>query len=215
MNEYILIERFYRLARLWWLIVLAALLGSLVGYLLHTSRPPIYEATAIFEANIDFSRLEGVALTQYDEDLALSTMSQALYYSPELYDRLIPHPTFQASGMDYYTWIPSVTIERQHAFWKLRFRHPDPQIAQSLVNLWAELGDGLIREWQAAGKFPDYVVVSTPRLADLPLEPAIYGRNQMMFASTLLGMLVGIALVEFSSPINRRSKREIEMQEES
>ena len=194
MNEWIPMNYFERTIRLWWVVALCAFLGGAAGYLLHLTRPPLYEATATFQVIIDFSKLGEQPLTQYDEDLALSVVEKILFYNPTIHEKMQAEPDFQAAGLDYFEWARNIRLERQHAFWKLRFRHADPAVAQTLVNRWAELGYQEMLAWEDAGKVHNYLVFSPPTLADLPQEPVVYGRNQMVLAGCLIGFIIGILL---------------------
>jgi hypothetical protein len=194
MDELIPILHLYRIIRLWWVIVLAAVLGGTVGYAVNRLRPPLYEATAVFHVTIDFNKVEGGPLSQYDEDLALSVMQKGLLYSPSLHERMVKSPAFRPTGLTYKTWIESITLEREHAFWKARVRHVDPATAQILVNQWAEFGYQDLMSLKEGGNIPDYVVIEPPVLADKPHKPANYGMNQMVLAGCLVGFIIGLFL---------------------
>jgi hypothetical protein len=194
MEELIPILHFYRIVRLWWVVVLAALLGGAAGYGVFRLRPPLYEATAVFYVTIDFDKVAGGPLSQYDEDLALSVMQKGLLYSPSLHERIVKSPAFRPTGLTYKTWIESITLERQHAFWKARVRHTDPEIARILVNQWAEFGYQDLMSMREEGSIPDYIVIEPPVLADKPYETTNYGMNQMVLAGSLVGFIIALFL---------------------
>jgi len=68
-----------RLLRSWWVIVLCMLLLGAAGYLFHTLRPPVYEATATFNVWLDFNDLTtDREFTEYDEDLSIKRLAMPM-----------------------------------------------------------------------------------------------------------------------------------------
>jgi hypothetical protein len=203
MNEFVPILHFYRIVRFWWVVLLSILLGGAAGYVIYRSGAPLYEATATFYVTIDFDRVEGGPLSQYDEDLALSVMQQVLYYSPEVQEKIIASPEFAEASFTQESWIDSIILEREHAFWKIRVRHHSPEAAQSLVNLWAELGYSHLVSLKEAGDIPDYIILEPPVPAELPQDPTSYGMNPLILAGSTIGLIAGIFL---SNALAERSR---------
>jgi hypothetical protein len=194
MNEFVPVLHFQRIVRLWWIVVLAILLGGSSGYTFYRFRTPLYEATAVFYVTIDFDEVEDGPLSQYDEDLALSVMQQVLYYSPEVNEEIVASPAFKAAGLTYDSWVDSVILEREHAFWKIRVRNHSPEAARDLVNLWAKLGYEQLLSLKEQGEVADYIVLEPPVLAELPQKPTHYGMSQLVLAGSLIGFVIGILL---------------------
>jgi uncharacterized protein involved in exopolysaccharide biosynthesis len=196
-NEFVPIEHFYRILKYWWIVALFIIIGGAVGYVIHLLQPPVYEATAVFHVTIDFSKVGDIQLSQYDEDLALSVVEQIVYYNNEIHDLIQQEPAFQEAELDFFAWVKNITLERRHAFWRISYKHMDPYVAQALVNRWAELGYEAMSSRQEAGEVASYVVFSPPALAELPQEPAMYGRNQMIVAGSLIGFIIGILFTDW------------------
>lgn len=190
MNEFIPIQHFYRIVRLWWVVVLAVLLGGGMGFIVHLFRPAVYEATASIYVSIDFDKVESDTLTQYDKDLVLSIVQQT-FFTPEVREAMIGSTEYQSAGLDIHEWNRSVSVEREHAIWKIRVQHTNPKFAQVLVNKWAQLGYQHLSYLQEKGEIPDYVLLESPIPAELPLKPTNFGRNQLVLAGCLIGFIIG------------------------
>ena len=193
-----------RLFRNWWKIVIAALLGGLLGLAFSTILPPLYQAEAIFHASLDFTEInfenlvgengEPVTFTQYDEDLALQVIQRVLLAElPAAFDyaRSLDHT------LDFPAFEKNHQIQRYHALWYLRYRHPDPQIAQSVVNFWAEKAWQTLQDAQAEEKAETFVIVERVAPAWLPQAPLYQNRNALVLAGTLIGFVIGVMGVDF------------------
>jgi uncharacterized protein involved in exopolysaccharide biosynthesis len=196
-NEFSPHEQFSRVMRYWWVVLLATLVGGAFGYLFFHLHAPVYEATSTFFVTLDMNRFPTLGirqdLIQYNEDMALNTTGGALVSSDVLNEVLV-----QAQGQGIYLTaadlLDNYTIERKHDVWELRYRSQDPQFAQSIVNIWAQEGYQAMLSWQSSGKAPEYVIFQPPRLALLPQQPVLYGRNNLVLAGALIGFIVGILL---------------------
>jgi hypothetical protein len=195
MQEFSPFEHFYRFLRLWWILLAAALVGGSVGYIYSRNHPAVYEANTTFSVNIDLDKVPQKPLELHDEDLALSN-TQAVLLSPEVTAAVLAEAARLGYPMDITQLLANSSIERQHAFWLLRFRSTDPTFAQTLVNYWATVGYQGMLDWQASGKTPAYVVYAPPTLSGKPLEPVNFGTNKLVFAGSLIGWLISLLLIE-------------------
>ena len=179
----------------WWLVLLTTFLGGLFGFIFFHLHPPVYEATATYFVTLDLNRfpIQGVRedLIQYNEDMALNTTEGALV-SMEVLNHVILQVKDIGQSLTTKDLLDDSTIERKHDIWELRYRNQDPAIAQSIVNIWAQVGYQAMLSWQAAGLAPDYVVFQPPTLALVPQQPVLYGRNNLMLAGALIGFIIGI-----------------------
>ncbi len=194
-----------RVMNTWWLVLLATFLGGLFGFIFFHLHPPVYEATASYFVTLDLSRfpIQGVRedLIQYNEDMALNTTEGALV-SMEVLNRVILQVKDIGQTLTVKDLLDDSTIERKHDIWELRYRNQDPVIAQSIVNIWAQVGYQAMLSWQITGLAPEYVVFQSPTLALVPQQPVLYGRNNLMLAGALIGFIIGII---FSSLIRRKT----------
>jgi hypothetical protein len=206
MHEFVLVEHFYRLVKYWWLILITGLIGGGVGFIIYHSHPSMYESKAIFYVTLDLEPLLKLNLPanqyQYNEDLALN-VTGAVLVEPELLSTVVAESDKQGIFVSKDYLLSNSTIERKHAFWELRFRHPEPQISQSVANLWAEKAYETMLTWSRSGKAANYVIFTPPILASLPEQPVIYGRNQFMLAGFLAGFLAGILLTEIVAHLGK------------
>jgi len=193
---------FKHIIRLWWVIALGMILGGLLGIGISRILPATYEAEAIFHASIDFRDINFENLvaekggpyewTQYDEDLALEMVKSVLLEKvPETYeyahslDSTITFPEFRRNFQ----------IERLHAQWYLRYRHPDAQIAANIVNYWAMNGFKAMKTAQAEERLEPYVLLDLISFASDPQEPKYFLTSQFALGGMLIGFVCGILLV--------------------
>ena len=195
MQEFDPIEHFQDYLRHWWLILAAALLGGLAGFLFSRMHPPLYEAAATFMVQVDITQLSETENDLYYVDMGLASVEGALM-SNEVLDRVSQEIVILGQPASGWELLPNTTIERRHAYWDLRLRHPDPAFVQRLVNLWAEAGYQAMLARQAQGLAPAYVIYSPPALAPQPTQPVYFNTNRLLLAGSLAGWLIAILLVE-------------------
>ncbi len=215
-NEFSLYKTVHNLFNKWWKILALAALTGIVGLIFSYLLPPLYQAEAIFHASIDFTEINFENLTdgndkpyeftQYDEDLAvqvvqrmlLAEMDQAYNYALTL-DPTINKKIFERDSQ----------IQRYHAHWYMRYRHEDPTVAQAIVNYWAEEGYQALLDAQESGVAEDFVITDLVSKADLPTIPQYRHRNTLVLAGTVIGLLIGIILVDLKYRFFSTSKSEV------
>lgn len=187
-------EELSRLLRSWWVIALSMILFGAAGYLFHTLQPPIYEASAEYNVWLDFNYLTtDREFTEYDEDLSINVVGNA-YVSPVVLEKVTAEALKQGWIQAKNELILNYKLERKHESWELRYLSTDPQLAMSLVNFWAKAGYDHLIELEKAQAIPAYVRFSEPSQAVLPAKPVRYGRNNLILAGMLVGMVAGIFL---------------------
>lgn len=206
-NEISPYEYFNRVMGLWWIVLIATILGGALGFVFHSLHPPVYEATATFFVTIDQNRFPfqglGENIIQYNEDMAVNTTEGALI-STEVRDNVITQVETFGISLNAYNLLKNSTIERKHDIWELRYRSENPADAQTVVNTWAKIGYQAMLSWQETGKAPDFVVFQPPTEAPVPQEPVLYGRNNLMLAGAMIGFIIGILI---STMIGRTPKK--------
>ncbi|MFU8827187.1 MAG: Wzz/FepE/Etk N-terminal domain-containing protein [Brevefilum sp.] len=203
-DSFKLIDSIHHLLQNWWKITLCAIIFGLFGLVFSFIIPPKYEAEAIFSASLDYSQINfenlvdenerPLQLTQYDLDLALSAVQRILL---QVRSQAIRFAQTLDPALDAATFNQNSLIERYHDTWYLRYRHEDPLIAQSIVNYWAELGMEQLVAEQASGKVEPFVLSDLIATASLPDKPIYQNRNTLILAGTLIGLCIGVMLVDF------------------
>jgi capsular polysaccharide biosynthesis protein len=176
---------------LWWVIAIAILLGGLLGFGFSFWHTPIYEATARFYVTVDISKYGDRDISERDEDLALAGIQDTLW-SNEVLQAIAQESQSQKLPVNMATLIHDATTERGNAYWYLRYRSSDPAVARKFVNIWAQQGYAALLTRIADHQLVDYVKFSPPALASLPTAPVEYGRNKLMVAGVVLGLIAGI-----------------------
>ena len=196
-NEFSPYRYFNHLSDLWWLVLLTTILGGVFGFIYFRLHPSIYEATATYFVRIDMDHfpLHDVAqdLVQYNEDMALGT-TEGVLISPEVLNDVILQLSGLGKTLTADDLLQNSTIERKHDTWELRYRSQDPSEAQTVVNVWAQIGYQGMLSWQALGIAPVYVIFQPPTLAFLPHKPVVYGLNNLILAGVLVGLIAGIVI---------------------
>lgn len=143
MEDFSPIDSLNNILQNWWLIVVLMIAGGVVGWAYRLSRPPLYEAQAAFYISIDFS-ITG-EMTQFEEDHALSGPANIIY-SDDVINRVIANAQAAGIPIDRPTLLFKSDFERYQANWYLQVRDPNPEVAATLANLWAEEGLAAIEE---------------------------------------------------------------------
>jgi uncharacterized protein involved in exopolysaccharide biosynthesis len=195
MDEFIPILQLQKLFKYWWVLVLAGLVGAGIGYAAQAFKSPIYEASASIEAGLDFTKIGVEPLTQYDEDIALANVEGAMR-SPVTLKAVVQAAQAGQIQVTPETLLQNVIIERKHAFWELRYHDPNPQIAQTITELWAAQTYKTLLDWQKTGFLPVYVLFNSPTPAMPSQGPIAYDRNKMILAAAVIGCFAGILIVQ-------------------
>lgn len=187
----------------WWKIVLIAYLFALVGLVASYLLPAKYQAEAVFSSSIDFTEInfenlvdgdeEQIKFTQYDEDLAVQVVERFLIKNR---DAALAFAQTLDSNLTEEAFVRDSQISRYHAEWTLRFRHANPEIAQQVVNFWANDAVKDLKAAQAADEAETFVIVDLTREASLPTRPIYQLRGTLVLAGTLIGVVVGILVVD-------------------
>ncbi len=121
----------------WWLIVLLAVLGGLLGLLFHFQRQPLYQATVSFSADVDYSQTG--PLPDRNLDQIMGAVSN-LFTSSRTREQVAQAALAQGIQTDRASLREMAVLERRLSVFQIHIRHADPQTAASLANLWGQLG---------------------------------------------------------------------------
>jgi len=189
----------------WWEIAILVILCGALGLGASFILKPKYEAQVVFDTAIDQDRLDfsnmidqfndPLTLSQYDVDLILDSIyASLLQVKPQAFDcarELDP-------DLNHVDFEENVLIERHQTNWYLRFRHPDPEVAQSVVNTWAKTSLAQFKETQASGRIAPYLSVEINSLAGLPNKPIYQNHLNLTIAGAVIGFAMGLLGIDFT-----------------
>ena len=194
-DEFSPISYFYSFFNYWWIAVLIALLGGLVGFLYSHLKAPIYEAKATIVVNVDFNKVTKFPVERQDEELALYNVQVAIL-DPQTIGNLIQVASQQNISIDAAKLFKNYTIERKLAFWELRYRDTDPALAQKIANLWVEEAHKTFLAMQETQRIPNYVIIQGVTPAEIPQTPISYRPSWLIMAGGVIGLVCGILIAE-------------------
>lgn len=137
------LETFQSALRNWWLLVIFMIAGAGFGELIHSLRPAIYEAKAELATSIDFTRTG--SLTDVEQDQIIGIVGDVIT-SPAVIENVISAANDQGINLDTPQFKEISQAERQYYRWVLRVRHPQPETAVRLANLWLEYAYAALEE---------------------------------------------------------------------
>ncbi|MEA3327463.1 MAG: Wzz/FepE/Etk N-terminal domain-containing protein [Chloroflexota bacterium] len=195
---------FNNFVRNWWKILVGAIIGGLMGFIISFFLPPTYEAEAIFSASIDFTEINfenlvdnygnPVVWTQYEEDLALQVVERMLL---KQFNDVLRFARTLDPSLEVSEFRNSKQIERYLSMWYLRYRHSDPEIAQLIVNFWVDKGSKALLAAKESGTAESFVIVELVSEAERPQTPLYQHRGTLILAGTLIGFLGGVIWIDF------------------
>jgi uncharacterized protein involved in exopolysaccharide biosynthesis len=189
----------------WWKITLFVAVFGALGLGASFILEPKYEAEVIFDTAIDQDQLDftgmidqfndPLTLSQYDVDLILDSVYRSLL---QVKQSAFDYTKSLDPDLDRVDFEENVLIERHHYNWFLRFRHPNPEIAQSVVNYWAKANIAQFTELQASGRIAPYLSVEIKSLAELPTKPIYQNRLNLTVAGAVIGLALGFLVIDIT-----------------
>lgn len=129
------VESFNRVLDSWWWVFLFILLGGLVGWGIHTFRPPVFESAAKISFNIDYAH--SGQLSDVEEDQMMGIAGDVISF-PAVLDRVVSAAQTRGISIDLSALNKSIFMERKAYVWVLRVRRESSQEAVLLSGLWAD-----------------------------------------------------------------------------
>ena len=147
-KEYSPWDTFANILNHWGWVVLLALIGGSLGWIIHRLQPPVYESKAEITVIIDYSQT--APMTEYDQDHTIGIV-KAVVLSKEVIEQVEAKAQAQRLSIKALKYGESIFLERKHSVLELIIRSRDAQDASSLANLWAETAyDSLVKAKQNA-----------------------------------------------------------------
>ena len=129
------VRNFHNVLYKWWLLVLAALVGGIAGYLASFALPPRYEAYAQISSQLDYT--DASELEDYEENRAVNEVGWVCVLDPVL-NKVEAQIRAQGFDIDRQTILDTFSVERIDDLWTLRVVHTDPKTAALFANIWAD-----------------------------------------------------------------------------
>ena len=142
-KEFSPLETFEYALKRWWLVALLTFVGGSLGWLYHRFQSPLYEARAAMIAQIDFTQTG--ELTELEQDQAIGAVI-ALMTSPPVLDQVLQQAQALGLPVESFTYGKNAFLERRRSVLEMQVRDPDPKLAASLANLWADTAYAVLSE---------------------------------------------------------------------
>ncbi len=144
MKEYFVPKDYFvKMLRHWFYLPIGMLLGGILGLLLNGFVPPVYEAQAKFVVTIDYTRTG--YLSDIQEDQAMRGIG-SLINSDFILQKTIDDAHSEYADASFSDIKKQSRLERGEFEWYIRIRDKDARKANTLVNLWAEKADEVLKE---------------------------------------------------------------------
>ena len=128
-----------------WMVTSALMItGGLLGLLVSQARAPIFESSAVFSVTIDYTQTG--ALTDIQEDQAMRGVGSVILSDRVIDNTLSAINKESASGLSRTDFLENSFLDREEFRWTLRYRDPDPKVAEMAVNEWSKSADAVIQE---------------------------------------------------------------------
>jgi len=151
MNDIVLGPEFQAISRRWWLFVVFMLIGGLAGWIISFLLPPIYEATAFYQVDLNQNEvikrdaLPGIASLDYARSNYYLDPVAELFFNPKVQAELISAAAQDGISMTIGSIRePTFFLDRRGMVWFITVRDRDPETAALLSNLWLELVDARV-----------------------------------------------------------------------
>ena len=135
MDQFSPIETIERSLRFWWVVALLVICGGMAGWIFHLVQPPLYDAKVEFTAAVDFNKAGPIDTLEQDKSIAVVGDT---IHSYTVIDQVVVDAQAAGIKVDQASLLEMAYVERKSEIWELRIRNANPQVAQTLANLWAD-----------------------------------------------------------------------------
>jgi hypothetical protein len=150
-NEFSPADVFGRSLRLWWAVVIFAIVGGGLGFIVHRLLPPIYSSRIILTTSINFAQA-GI-LTDEKQDQAINAAGNVIL-SSSVEDAVLLQAAENGIAIDKNTFENNRFSDRLGYEIIFGVESKDPKTAAALTNIWGEdaltnLNDNLLHSLKA------------------------------------------------------------------
>ncbi len=200
-------DRFYQF---WWVIALLAVLGGGGGYLARILQPVTYDAQTLMLVSLNYNKIDFMhppaptpvpyVISQADEDGFLNIVIDCFNKAAPKVADFARQNGYQ---VDQDELLKQSEIDREHAYWEVHTRNPNPVMAQKLADYWAQMVYADLQARQKAGAINPGIFYEIVQPARLPTSPYHDRMNVFVLTGAAIGLGVGILLV--SRPFFRKA----------
>jgi capsular polysaccharide biosynthesis protein len=141
MSEFSPFETLTRFTQRWWWLVIATVLGGLIGWIASSIIKPVYEAGAELYVNINEAQYavdhDLQAVDSLEREVAMYPVSDFLYES-DVINGVAAQAKSQGIALDADHFVKEFFLSRIYTRWLLIVRRDNPQEAAVLANAWAD-----------------------------------------------------------------------------
>lgn len=149
MNQFDPLATLNRLLRGWWLMVLLAVLGGLLGRLAAAFLPPVYVAQAEYYVSVDYD----LFMAGHDLDVVVSldlreplNAVEDVIYSDDVIASTLGSLDEAGLTIPEEELRQRIRLDRYYTTWMFAAQHPDPGTAARMANAWAQASDRALQE---------------------------------------------------------------------
>jgi hypothetical protein len=143
-NEFSPADIFSRSLRLWWVVVIFAIIGGGLGFVVHRIFPPVFSSRAIITTSINFAQTGN--LTDEKQDQAINAAGNVIL-SSAVEDAVLSQAADQGIVIDRNTFESNRFSDRMAYEWIIGVESKDPNEAAALTNLWGENAISVLNEY--------------------------------------------------------------------
>jgi hypothetical protein len=131
------------LASHWYVLVVAMIIGGLLGWGATLLKAPVYEANAVFTVTIDYTQTG--ALTDVEEDQAMRGVGDIIF-SDEVVSAALEHLQDEGLALSRDEFFDDAVFDREEFRWAIRYRDADPQLAHQVLHAWETVADEVLQD---------------------------------------------------------------------
>lgn len=183
---------FDSVARKWWLILVLAVLGGVMGFLYEYYTKPIYEAnTKLYIMNLDKVKTDGRALSSSDLDISQQLVRE---YFDIIYSRSVTSAVSQEVkeynlSPDAVLSMLSISSRENSNIFVISARGPDPMMVAAVANATGRVFSTQISQLSNSKN------VGILDKALVPKYPVNNKRNQEIYLGILSGLMVAFGII--------------------
>ena len=134
-NDFVPSELIKTIARKWWILVVAMVLGGLAGMLITRTHKPVYQSQAVITTAVDYAYTG--SLEDFELDHLIMSVGDVID-SSDVRHTVVENALSEGTTVSADEILNSLTLVRKGYDWLLTVRAADPVTAQKIAQLWAD-----------------------------------------------------------------------------